>query len=236
MRDTLRRVGSLSTLAALMVFAVSASVAQQSGGAPQSGLQAAGQQAITALLKQVVINPSVLVESTGKPLPANGSWSVGKEAPASCPQTTDTCVRIFYQVSDAHVLCEWVVRLVGDGSDGIIFEQNEDAARYLLRNISATQVANLVATRKRPSYPPIAMAAHVGGVVVVRVFVSNTGAVEKAFIISGPEMLRASAVAALKEWTFKPFLAENKAIPFETEVTFEFRTFGNGSGTVRSKP
>lgn len=128
------------------------------------------------------------------------------------------------------------MRLVGDGSDGVILEQNEDAARYLLRNLSAIQVANLVTTRKKPRYPAIAMAAHVEGVVVVRVFVSNTGAVEKAFIISGPEMLRASAMDALKEWTFKPFLVETKAVPYETEVTFEFRTFGQGSGTVRSKP
>lgn len=236
MRATLRRFGSLSTLAAMMFFAVSASIAQQSSGAPQSGLQAAGQQAIAALLKLVVINPMVMVESTGKPLPANGSWSVGKEAPASCPQTTDTCVRILYRVPDAHVSCEWVVQLVGDGSDGIILEQNEDATRYLLRNISAAQVANLVATRKQPSYPPIAMAARVGGIVVVRVFVTNTGAVEKAFILSGPEMLRASAMGALKKWTFKPFLVGTKAVPFETEVTFEFRTFGPGSGTVKSKP
>lgn len=219
-----------------MVFYASPAIAQQSGGAPQSGLQAAGQQAITALLKLVVINPMVLVGSTGKPLPANGSWSVGKEAPASCPQTTDTCVQIFYRVPAAHVSCEWVVRLVGDGGDGIILEENEDAARYLLRKISGTQAANLVATRKQPSYSPIAGAAHVAGSVVVGVFVSKTGTVEKTFIISGPEMLRASATNAMKEWTFKPLIVGTQAVPYEMEVRFDFRTLGPGSGRGTSTP
>jgi TonB family protein len=224
LRDTLGRFVSLSALAAMMIFCVSTSIAQQNSGAAQSGLQVAGQQAITALLKQVVINPTVLVESTGKPLPSNGSWSVGKDAPASCPQTTDTCVRILYRVPDAHISCEWVVRLVRDGTDGIILGQNEDASRYLLRKISVEQ-ANLVIPGKQPNDPAIAGALRVEGSVVVRVFVSKTGAVEKAFVISGPEMLRASAMDALNGWTFKPFVVGTQAVPFETEVTFKVRTY-----------
>lgn len=211
-------------------------MAQQSNSTAQSNLQSAGQQAISALLKQIVLDPTALVQSTGKPLPANGSWSVGKEVPTSCPQTTDPCVRIFYKVADADVLCEWVIRLNGDGSDGIILEQNAEASRYLLKKISTSQAANLVATRKKPQYPAIASAAHVGGSVLVRVFVSETGSVERAFIVSGPEMLRASAMDAIKGWIFNPLMVGTQAARFETDVSFEYKTFGPGSGTVKSKP
>ena len=201
-------------------------IAQQSNSTSQPNLQSAGQQAITTLLKQVVINPTVLVKSTGKPLPSNGSWSVGKDAPASCPQTTDTCVRILYGVPDAHISCEWVVRLVRDGPDGIILEQNEDASRYLLRKISVEQAAYLITPGKQPKDPTITGTLLVEGSVVVRLFVSKTGAVEKAFVISGPAMLRASAMDMLNGWTFKPFVVGTQAVPFETDVTFKVRTYG----------
>jgi TonB family protein len=226
---------SFLSLGATLTLVVLPSLAQQTQGGAATGLQNSGQQAVTALLKQVVLDPTALVESTGKPLPANGNWSIGKNSPAACPQTTDGCFLIFYKVPDQKVSCEWVVRLTGDGSNGVILDQNEDASRYLLRRLSAPQAAEMLVTYKNPVYPPIAAAAHVSGQVVIKILVSHEGTVEKAFVISGPEMLRASSIDAAKGYVFKPLMAGTKAVPFETNVMFDFNTAGSAHG-VTSRP
>lgn len=223
-------------IAATTALLVPPTVAQQAQGTAATGLQSSGQQAVAALLKQVELDPAALVASTGKPLPANGNWSIGKNSPAACPQTTDGCFLIFYRVPDQKVSCEWVVRLTGDGSNGIILDQNEDASRYLLRRLPTSQAAEMLVTRKKPIYPPIAAAARVKGQVVVKILVSNEGAVEKAFIVSGPEMLRSSSIDAAKGYVFRPLQAGTKAVPFETNVAFDFNTLGPSSSSVTSKP
>ncbi|WP_260737046.1 energy transducer TonB [Tunturiibacter lichenicola] len=210
-------------------------MAQQTQGGAATGLQNSGQQAVAALLKQVVLDPTALVESTGKPLPANGNWSIGKNVPAACPQTTDGCFLILYRVPDQKVSCEWVVRLTGDGSSGIILDQNEDASRYLLRRLPTSQAAEILVTNKKPVYPPIAAAAHVSGQVIIKILVSPEGTVEKAFVVSGPEMLRTSSIDAAKGYIFKPLMAGTKAVPFETNVAFDFSSVGSAKG-VTSRP
>jgi TonB family protein len=219
------------------MFLVSSVNAQQTEKAAASGLQDVGAQAIRAMLKQSVLDPTVVVEKTGKPLPSSGAWSVGKNAPSSCPQTTDACVRIIYQVPEDEVSCNWVVQLTGDGTDGIILEQNKDATRYFLRKLTSSQVSDMVLTRKQPAYPSIASAAHVGGSVVVRVVVSSSGAVEKALIVNGPEMLRSSSIDAIHGWSFRPLMAGTEPVRFETDVTFDYRTMGlSSSSRVTSTP
>ena len=219
-------------LVSLMTVSIASS---QQSTAASSQQQPVGQRAVQVVLQQSAIDPTVLVQKTGQPVPANGQWSVGKEAPTGCPQP-DTCVRIFYRVPEAEVSCQWTVALNGDGSSGVILDENEDAARYLLRKVPPSDAGALVVTRKQPIYPPIAAAAHVQGPVVLRIFVSNSGVVERALIVSGPEMLRATSIDAAKQWVFRPPMAGTEAVRFQTDVTFDFKTSGLSSSRVTSKP
>jgi len=238
MSVSLRAIPCFSLLAIASLICMASLVsAQQAGKATSPGLQDVGAQAIQAMLKQILLDPTVVVEKTGKPLPSNGAWSVGKNAPSSCPQTTNACVRIIYQVPEDEVSCNWVVQLTGDGTDGIILEQNKDATRYFLRKLTSSQVSDMVLTRKQPTYPPLATAARVSGSVVVRAVVSSSGAVEKALIVSGPEMLRSSSIDAMHGWSFRPLMAGTEPVRFGTDVTFDYRTMGPGSSSrVTSKP
>jgi TonB family protein len=214
---------------------VSSAISQQTQTAEPSPQQSVGQRAVNIVLKQVTLDPTALAPKTGKPLPIDGAWSVGKEAPISCPQESQ-CVTVFYRVPEDDVLCQWVIDLSGT-NNGVILEQNEDASRYLIRKVSLDQAAKLVLTRKQPIYPPIAMAAHVQGPVVLRLFISDAGTVDKAIIVSGPEMLRASAIDAAKKWAFQPLETGKTSTRFETEVTFDFKTMGPGSTSkITSKP
>ena len=51
-----------------------------------------------------------------------------------------------------------------------------------------------------PVYPPIAKAAHVTGTVVLQLEIEPDGTVGQVKIISGPEMLKATSVDAVKQW------------------------------------
>jgi TonB family protein len=78
-------------------------------------------------------------------------------------------------------------------------------------------------------YPPMATAAHVSGVVVLRVEIDTTGAVTKLVVISGPEMLRSAAVNAVKQYSYKPFLIEGVPSTVRTAVQVKFEPFHSKS-------
>src|ERR1700723_888857 len=77
--------------------------AQQSQPVEPSPQPAVVEQAVNFVLNNYLADPSILVKKTGKPLPMDGAWSVGKETPASCPKTTAPCVRVLYRAPDAGV-------------------------------------------------------------------------------------------------------------------------------------
>lgn len=223
-------------IALFAFFTASPLTAQQNTNSESSSPQSIEKRAISVVMKQNVLDPTALVKETGKPLPLNGKWQIGEQRPAICPPTTETCVQVLYEVPEDGISCQWVVALNGDDSDGTILQQNDDSRHYLLRRLPADQSANQVLKRKEPDYPPMAMAAHVAGPVLLRVFVSASGTPEKIFVMSGPEMLRASAAVAMQKWKFKPLMAGTQPVRFQTDVTFNFQTSGPGFSRVTSQP
>jgi TonB family protein len=94
--------------------------------------------------------------------------------------------------------------------------------------VSAGQMAGNLISRPDPVYPPIAKAAHVQGAVVLRAVISKTGEVTNYAVASGPEMLRGSAIDAVKQWKYKPYLVNGMPMEVETTITVNF-TFGDGT-------
>jgi TonB family protein len=187
-----------------------------------SAQESIGQQAVDVVLSNYMLDPTVLVSKTGKPLPADGSWSVGKEPPTICPKTTTPCVRVLYRVPDAEVSCEWVV-LLGDGeTKGAVLDANQDAARYLLEKLPPMEARKFILSGKDPIYPPMARAAHVTGSVKMTIHVSSTGVVDRVAFVDGPEMLRSAAAVAVKQWVYKPLIVGSTPVPFQTTVITNF--------------
>jgi TonB family protein len=85
-----------------------------------------------------------------------------------------------------------------------------------------------------PVYPPIAKAAHVQGAVVLRAIISKTGTIEDLRAISGPEMLKGSAMDAVKQWTYKPYLLNGEPVEVETTITVNY-TFGGDSAETQGQ-
>lgn len=77
--------------------------------------------------------------------------------------------------------------------------------------------------RVEPVYPPLAKAAHVSGSVVVEVTVDEEGRVISARVISGHPLLKDTAVAAARGWTFTPTRLQGDPVKVIGTITFNFQ-------------
>jgi TonB family protein len=73
-----------------------------------------------------------------------------------------------------------------------------------------------------PVYPLPAQQAKVQGSVVLEASIGEDGNVRDVQVISGPAMLTAAALEAVKQWHFKPHYEAGKAVPAATRITVSF--------------
>jgi protein TonB len=74
-----------------------------------------------------------------------------------------------------------------------------------------------------PVYPPIALAAHVEGTVVIDAVISTTGAVQEARVVTSVPLLDEAALAAVRQWVFTPTLLNGVPVPVIMTVKVEFK-------------
>ncbi len=74
----------------------------------------------------------------------------------------------------------------------------------------------------RPDYPPAAKSARVGGNVIVKVFLDETGRVTKAEPLCGPSLLSGTAVNAAKQARFAPTLLFGVPVKASGTITYNF--------------
>jgi len=77
-----------------------------------------------------------------------------------------------------------------------------------------------IKTKVSPIYP--GDAGKIRGSVVLQATISQTGDVESLKMLSGPPILVAAAIEAVKQWKYKPYLLNGNPIEVETKVTVEF--------------
>jgi protein TonB len=87
---------------------------------------------------------------------------------------------------------------------------------------SGVTAGNLIAPI-RPEYPFIAKAAHVEGTVVIDAIISRSGSIESTRVLSGPPMLQAAALAAVRQARYRPFLLNGQPTEVQTTITINFR-------------
>ncbi|HEX6820488.1 MAG TPA: energy transducer TonB [Candidatus Sulfotelmatobacter sp.] len=88
--------------------------------------------------------------------------------------------------------------------------------------ISQGVTKGLLIRRVEPSYPTLARAARVQGEVVLSAIISVTGEIENLQLVSGHPMLVPSALAAVKQWRYKPYLLNGQPTEVETTITVIF--------------
>jgi protein TonB len=74
-----------------------------------------------------------------------------------------------------------------------------------------------------PVYPRLAKQAHIQGDVIMATIINEKGEVTDLKVISGPPLLFAAALNAVREWKFEPTYLNGKPWPVAHEVTIHFR-------------
>jgi periplasmic protein TonB len=88
--------------------------------------------------------------------------------------------------------------------------------------VSRGVMAGNLLSRTLPQYPAIARAARIQGVVVLQATISKTGMIENLRVVSGPPMLRQSAIDAVQTWRYKPYLLNGDPVEVETTINVVF--------------
>jgi bla regulator protein blaR1 len=82
---------------------------------------------------------------------------------------------------------------------------------------SAVMSGNLL-NKVVPTYPPAAKKAKIQGTVVLSAVIGKDGNIENLRVLSGPSELQQSALDAVRQWTYKPYLLNGDPIEVETTV------------------
>jgi TonB family protein len=88
--------------------------------------------------------------------------------------------------------------------------------------LSPSDAESRLLERVEPQYPAEALAAHIAGDVVLKVRVSEDGAVSAVSTAKGNPILARAASDAVRNWRYKPYGSQSRLSPFETNVTLSF--------------
>jgi periplasmic protein TonB len=76
--------------------------------------------------------------------------------------------------------------------------------------------------RVQPVYPPIAIAAHISGIVQLRAIIAKDGSVRDLEVLSGNPLFVPAPVAAVRQWRYRPTMLSGVPVEVETRITVNF--------------
>jgi periplasmic protein TonB len=88
--------------------------------------------------------------------------------------------------------------------------------------ISQGVTKGLLVHRVEPAYPTLARSARVQGEVVLSAIIDANGEITNLQLVSGHPMLVPAALAAVREWRYKPYLLNGQPVEVETTITVIF--------------
>ena len=80
----------------------------------------------------------------------------------------------------------------------------------------------MIAKKVAPEYPADAKKDHVQGAVQLKVLIDKEGNVRDVQLINGHPALTQSAIDAVQQWKYKPYLLNGEPVEVETQVTVNF--------------
>jgi periplasmic protein TonB len=76
--------------------------------------------------------------------------------------------------------------------------------------------------RIEPDYPPIAIAMHLSGTVILRAIIGTNGEMRNLEVESGNQILAEAARRAVLQWRYRPTMLNGQAVEVETQITVHF--------------
>ncbi len=83
-------------------------------------------------------------------------------------------------------------------------------------------LAGRLTHRVEPEYPPEARKQHMQGSVVLEVQVLSDGTVGSISIVKGNPLLAESAVQAVRQWKYQPYVVDGHSVESQTRITINF--------------
>jgi protein TonB len=77
--------------------------------------------------------------------------------------------------------------------------------------------------RVEPDYPEQARQQQIQGPVVLDVRTRRDGTIQELKLLSGQRLLADAAIAAVKQWRFRPQLVKGEPVEMQTTVTLNFK-------------
>jgi TonB family protein len=81
---------------------------------------------------------------------------------------------------------------------------------------------NLLVRSVQPIYPPQAQRLGVQGSVTLATLIGRDGRVQNVSFISGNALLAPSAIAAVRQWVYKPYTEHGDPVEVETTIVVSF--------------
>lgn len=73
-----------------------------------------------------------------------------------------------------------------------------------------------------PIYPPLARSTRIQGHVILSAIISKDGTIEDLKLVSGHPLLVPAAMAAVKQWVYKPTMLNDEPVEVSTEIDVNF--------------
>jgi protein TonB len=74
-----------------------------------------------------------------------------------------------------------------------------------------------------PAYPELAKIARIQGTVQLAAVIAHDGTISKLRVLSGPPLLVAAAVDAVRQWRYRPYILNGQPVEVETQVSVNFK-------------
>jgi TonB family protein len=89
--------------------------------------------------------------------------------------------------------------------------------------VSQGVTQGLLVRQVKPQYPAMARETRVEGDVVLAAVIGKDGTVRDLKVVSGPAILVSSAMQAVRQWRYKPYLLNGQPVEVETQIKLQFR-------------
>jgi len=109
------------------------------------------------------------------------------------------------------------------GIDEQVFTPPADA-KFVPRkiNIAGGIAAGMLLQKVAPDYPETAREMRLEGVVVLQALISKDGHIRDLHVVSGPTGLQKSALDAVQQWEYRPYLLNGEPVEVETTINVVF--------------
>jgi TonB family protein len=101
-------------------------------------------------------------------------------------------------------------------------EQAASTGKSTTPEASEETSATRLIHRVEPEYPPEARAQHIQGEVKLDVQVGGEGAVQNIQVVEGDPLLAGAAVQAVRQWRYRPYSVNGRAVEMQTRITIRF--------------